>query len=286
MKMNMKALIKKDKETLIEQYTFSTLHDITIKVDTAGICRTDIYAAENKIKTKKNLILGHEFTGYIHQSRHKNFKEGDLVVVNPIFEDLTMLGVDHDGCFANFINVSSSKVFHFGSFHDLRIPAYVEPIAASLAPLKSRLINKEMVGAVYGENRIGILTYEIMKKQGYNIVIVDKNNELADNTFDYVIETLATTETFDRLSKLIKKNGVLIMKSRYPNYVSINFYDYVRKEIMIEPLYYHDFQFAIDYAKTYYDDFLYLLGDTYQLEDWKKAFTASQNGNKKIFFKL
>lgn len=284
--MNNKALVKKDKETLIEQYTFSTLHDVTIKVDTAGICRTDIYAAENKINTKQNLILGHEFTGYIYQSRHKNFKEGDLVVVNPIFDDLTMLGVDHDGCFANFINVCSSKVFHFGNFHDLRIPAYVEPIAASLAPLKSKLINKDMVGAVYGENRIGILTYEIMKKQGYNIVIVDKHSELEDNTFDYVIETLATTETFDRLSKLIKKNGVLIMKSRYPNYISINFYDYVRKEIMIEPLYYHDFQFAIDYAKTYYDDFLYLLGDTYQLEDWKEAFIASQTGNKKIFFKL
>lgn len=284
--MNNQALIKKDKETLIEQYTVSTLHDITIKVEMAGICRTDIYAAENKIKTKQNLILGHEFTGYIYQSRHENFKEGDLVVVNPIFDDLTMLGVDHDGCFANLINVCSSKVFHFGNFHDLRIPAYVEPIAASLAPLKSKLINKDMVGAVYGENRIGILTYEIMKKQGYNIVIVDKHSELADNTFDYVIETLATTETFDRLSKLIKKNGVLIMKSRYPNYISINFYDYVRKEIMIEPLYYHDFQFAIDYAKTYYDDFLYLLGDTYQLEDWKEAFIASQTGNKKIFFKL
>lgn len=284
--MNNQALIKKDKETLIEQYTVSTLHDITIKVEMAGICRTDIYAAENKIKTKQNLILGHEFTGYIYQSRHENFKEGDLVVVNPIFDDLTMLGVDHDGCFANLINVCSSKVFHFGNFHDLRIPAYVEPIAASLAPLKSKLINKDMVGAVYGENRIGILTYEIMKKQGYNIVIVDKHSELADNTFDYVIETLATTETFDRLSKLIKKNGVLIMKSRYPNYISINFYDYVRKEIMIEPLYYHDFQFAIDYAKTYYDDFLYLLGDTFQLEDWKEAFIASQTGNKKIFFKL
>lgn len=284
--MNSKALIKKDNETLIDKYNISTVNDITIKVDTAGICRTDIYAAENKIKTKNNLVLGHEFTGYIYESRHKKFKEGDLVVVNPIFDDLTMLGVDHDGCFANFINISSSKVFHFGNFHDLRIPAYVEPIAASLAPLKSKLINKDMCGAVYGENRIGMLTYEIMKKQGYNIVIIDKDIEVQDNTFDYVIETLATTETFDRLSKIIKKNGVLIMKSRYPNYISINFYDYVRKEIMIEPLYYHEFDFAIEYAKEYYNDFLYLLGECYNLEDWKKAFVESQTGDKKIFFKL
>jgi threonine dehydrogenase-like Zn-dependent dehydrogenase len=286
MKMNAKALIKKEGKTLIEKYDVSSINEITIKVDTAGICRTDIYAAESKIHTKNTLVLGHEFTGYIYESRHKNFKEGDLVVVNPIFDDLTMLGVDHDGCFANFINIHASKVFHFGNFHDLRIPAYVEPIAASLAPLKSKLINKDMYGAVYGENRIGMLTYEIMKKQGYNIVIVDKNNEINDNTFDYVIETLATTETFDTLSRIIKKNGVLIMKSRYPNYISINFYDYVRKEIMIEPLYYHDFQFAIDYAKEYYKDFLYLLGTHYKLEDWKNAFVASQTGNKKIFFKL
>jgi threonine dehydrogenase-like Zn-dependent dehydrogenase len=282
----MKALLKKEDKTFIDEYKVSTVNDITIKVAVAGICRTDIYAAENKIKTKDNLVLGHEFTGYIHASRNKNFKEGDLVVVNPIFDDLTMLGVDHDGCFSSYINVCSSQVFQFGDFHDLRIPAYVEPIAASLAPLKSKLINKHMYGAVYGENRIGMLTYEIMKKQGYNIVIVDNETEINDNTFDYVIETLATTETFDRLSKIIKKNGVLIMKSRYPNYISINFYDYVRKEIMIEPLYYHNFEFAIQYAKENYEDFLYLLGDYYSLEDWKTAFIASQTGNKKIFFKL
>jgi threonine dehydrogenase-like Zn-dependent dehydrogenase len=284
--MNVKALIKKNNETLVDFHEISTIHDLTIKVDTAGICRTDIYAAENKIKTKENLILGHEFTGYVYQSTSKKFKEGDLVVVNPIFDDLTMLGVDHDGCFSNFVNIDSSKVFHFGNFHDLRIPAYVEPIAASLAPLKSRFITKEMMGAVYGENRIGMLTYEIMKKQGYNIVIIDKNNLVADNTFDYVIETLANTETFDTLSRIIKKNGTLILKSRYPNHISVNFYDYVRKEIIIEPLYYHNFEFAIEYAREYYQDFLYLLGDCYSLEDWKQAFTDSQTGNKKIFFKI
>lgn len=284
--MNNKTLLKVGNQTFIDNYIISDLNDITIKVATAGICRTDIYAAENKINTKHTLVLGHEFTGFVYQSRNKNYKEGDLVVVNPIFEDLTMLGVDHDGCFSEFINVDSSKVFHFGSFHDLRIPAYVEPIAASLAPLKSKFITKEAYGAVYGENRIGKLTYEIMKKQGYNIVIVDKNTEIDDNTFDYVIETLATTETFDRLSKIIKKNGTLILKSRFPNHISVNFYDYVRKEIILEPLYYHDFEFAINYAKEYYNDFLHLLGGYYSLDDWKQAFNESQTGNKKIFFKF
>jgi len=280
------SLVKNPIKTEVIEYEIAQHHDILIKVDTAGICRTDIYAAENKIQTKETLVLGHEFAGYIEKSENSLFKEGDFVVVNPIYENLSMLGVDHDGCFSSHINVPSQLVYHFGNFHDHRIPAYVEPIAASLAPLKSRFIQKEMVGAVYGENRIGMLTYEIMKKQGYNIVIVDQHHDIADNTFDYVIETLAVTETFDKLSKIIKKNGILILKSRYPKHISVNFYDYVRKEILIEPLYYHDFDFAIDYAKKNYKDFLYLLGDSYGLNNWQSAFHVSQTGDKKIFFKL
>ena len=284
--MKTQALVKIEGVTEYRDYQLPQLNDIIIKVDYAGICRTDIYAAENKIATKDNLILGHEFSGHILHSNNLTFKEGDYVCVNPIFDDLTMIGLDHDGCFSNYITVPSSCVYDCSGFSDNRVAAYIEPIAASLAPLKSKFIKKEMVGAVYGENRIGYLTYEIMKKNGYNIQIISSDMPLADNSFDYVIETLATKETFDTLSRIIKKNGLLILKSRFPNHILVNFYEYVKKEIMIEPLYYHDFSFAIEYARQYYNDFIYLLGDSYSLQDWKKAFELSSSGDKKIFFKL
>lgn len=280
------ALIKQSNKTELRECNIQASSDLIIKVDTAGICRTDIYAADNLITTKDNLILGHEFTGYIYQTRNPLFKEGDLVAVNPIFEDLTMIGVEHDGCFSEYISLDSSHVYKFGDFHDKRVPAYVEPIAASLAPLKSKFIKKDIVGAVYGENRIGLLTYQIMKKNGYNIQLIDSKMQIEDNSFDYIIETLANKETFDKLSRIIKKNGFLILKSRFPNHISVNFYDYVRKEIIIEPLYYHDFEFAINYAKTNYTDFLHLFGESFPLSNWQVAFKESITGDKKIFFKF
>lgn len=282
----MKALVKIDEITDIKDYPIKHIHNTLIKVDYAGICRTDIYAAQNKIKTKNEIILGHEFSGFIVESLDNKFKEGEAVTFNPIFDDLTMIGVEHHGCFSEYISVNSSQVYSLGNFNNMRVGAYIEPIAASLAPLKSRFINTDMIGAVYGENRIGKLTYEIMSKNGYNIEIIDSKSDLIENKYDYVIETLATTETFDILSKIIKKKGVLILKSRFPNHIPVNFYNYVRKEILIEPLYYHDFDFAIDYAKSYYMDFIHLFGNSYNLDNWKEAFNESCTGDKKIFFKL
>lgn len=282
----MKALLKNNQETKVTEYPLNHIHDVLIKVDMAGICRTDIYAAQNNIVTAETVVLGHEFSGFIVQSANKKFKEGDIVTVNPIYDDFSMIGVDHHGCFAEYVSIPSSQVYSMGNFNNMKVTAYIEPIAASLAPLKSRLIKKDMIGAVYGENRIGKLTYEIMIKNGYNIVLIDSKTDVAPNSFDYVIETLATTETFDKLSQIIKKNGVLILKSRFPNHIPVNFYDYVRKEILIESLYYHDFAFAVEYAKNHYMDFIHLLGDSYTLDDWEKAFTASQTGDKKIYFKF
>lgn len=284
--MKTKALVKINGVTELRDYEIPLLNEVTIKVDYAGICRTDIYAAENKIETKNNLILGHEFSGHVIKSSNKQFKEGDYVGVNPIFDDLTMLGLDHNGCFSEYITLPSSCIYNCNGFDDNRVVAYIEPIAASLAPFKSKFITKEMVGAVYGENRIGYLTYELMIKNGYNIQIISDGTTVADNSFDYVIETLATKDTFDTLSRIIKRNGLLILKSRFPNHILVNFYNYVKKEIIIEPLYYHDFSFAVNYAKENYKDFIYLLGDSFDLSDWKQAFELSKSGDKKVFFKL
>lgn len=141
-------------------------------------------------------------------------------------------------------------------------------------------------GAVYGENRIGYLTYLIMKKQGYKIEIISEKSKVNENSYDYIIETLPKKETFDEISKSLKKNGILILKSRLRNYIEINLYNFLKKEIIIESLYYHDFDFAIEYAINNFKDFVFLFGKEYTIENWKDAFNESISGDKKIFFKF
>lgn len=287
--MKYKALVRKDNQTQIVEKEIPTILEknyLLIKVDLAGICRTDIHVSEGLIDTSDGLVLGHEFSGFVFKSNSDKFLEGDYVAINPIFEDYSMLGLEHDGCFAEYIVVSEEQVFLIPKLNDPRIAAYIEPLAASLAPLKSKFITKEMKGSIYGENRIGYLTYSIMKNQGYDVEIISSSSSIEDNTFDYIIETLPTKTTFDNIPKILKKNGILIIKSRLRQHIEINLYEYLKKEIIMESLYYHDFNFAIEYAINNYNDFNNIFGNIYSIEDWQLAFKESVNGEKKIFIKL
>lgn len=260
--------------------------EVVVKVLMAGICRTDIYVSRGWINdVKDKLIIGHEFMGVVEESLSDKFKVGDTVVCNPIFDNLKMLGVDYDGCFAEYIKVYDTKLYKATNV-DHKFGAYAEPIAASLAPLKSRLINTTMSGAIYGKNRIGELTYKILLDAGYKVEWIDENDKnIEAESFDYVVETFSQVEAFDEVIRILKRGGVFIAKSRNPDKVPTNFYDIVRKEITIEGLYYGEFDQAVDYAlnKTYL--FEKLMGECYALDDWEKAFEDNEKGLSKIFLK-
>lgn len=286
----MKALIKEQGKQVeikeIQKPFASRKGEVVIKVLMTGICRTDVYVSRGWIQdVKDNLTIGHEFMGVVEESNSDKFKVGDMVACNPIFDNLKMLGVDYDGCFAEFIKVYDTKLYPAEGV-DLRFGAYVEPIAASLAPLESRLINKEQLGAVYGKNRIGELTYKILEDAGYNIEWLDENdkNHLSEH-YDYVVETFSQVEAFDEVIRILKRKGTFIAKSRNPDRVPTNFYDIVRKEIVIEGLYYGSFELAVEYAKNKTYLFEDLMGDVFSLDEWEKAFEANEKGTHKIFLK-
>ncbi len=290
--MEFKKLSVKNGKVSLKYQLYSELEsklnnrEVIIKVDKAGICRTDIFVANGLIPVEKETTLGHEFSGTIFNSKSLNFNVEDYVVVNPIFKDNSMFGLEHDGCFSEFIIVNEDQVFKFPSNLNSKLAAYIEPLAASLAPLKSKFISKDNLGAVLGENRIGQLTYSIMKKNGYNIKLIENTENIPDCYFDYVIETLPNKKIFDEISRILKLNGTLIIKSRLRNYIEINLYNYLKKEIIIESLYYHNFDYSINYAINNYNDFIHLFGEEFFIEDWEKAFHLSEKGDKKIFFKF
>lgn len=286
----MKSLFKSPNNNLILKSVKKpsvSNNEVLIKVDLAGICRTDVYVADGSIEINKGLIIGHEFSGTVVESKSEKFKVGDYVACNPIFKDLNMIGVNSNGCFAEFISISSEQLYNANGINR-KLAAYVEPIAASLAPLKSRTISKEGKGLLIGKNRISKLTLEIMLDAGYDcdIASIPDLKNIKESSYDYVIETLHSETIFDEIPRILKKQGTLILKSRNPEKTPINFYKFVKKEIILESLYYNDFDLAVKYAKEKDYLFLDLMGDTYPLEDWKKAFEADSSGNKKVFFKL
>lgn len=294
----MKALVKElHGNVVLKEFKNNKIlnnNEVLIKVDYAGICKTDIFVANGKIAINEDRILGHEFSGTVISSKSDKFKIGDNIACNPIFDDLTMLGVDHHGCFSDGVIVNASQLLNVGTMNK-KLAAYIEPIAASLAPIKSFLFknnisNKALKGIVVGDNRISKLTYQLMKKAGYDIKLVTTNDlkYIEPNSLDYIIETALSDDLFKYSHIILKKKGHLILKSRNYSTYNLSFYDFLKKEIVLEPLYYMDFDFVISFVinnklESLLESFF---GNVYNLEQWEDAFKEDALGNKKVFFKL
>jgi len=279
-------------------------NDVVIRVALSGLCRTDVYVAQGIVKAAHdNLVLGHEFSGIVESvgSNVSHVSPNQRVAVMPIlpigndhdnpsrYSHSTMLGVDHDGSFGEFIRVPAWAVHKIPDEVSFKQGAYMEPIAASLAVLNAD-ITPEQKGLIYGDNRISRLTERIMNVKGFNNVTVydhgmTKTEPLEEDSFDYIIETLATTETMHEIVKAVRPKGTIVLKSRQHIPVSFDISQLVKKEITLQSVNYGSFDEGIELVasgKLKVDDFF---GDVYTLEQFEEVFKISESKeSKKLFF--
>lgn len=260
---------------------------VRIKVHTIGLCWTDLNVANGTIPFKKNLILGHEFSGDIVLSNYHKLSVGDKVSVNPYFENNQFMGLDFNGCLVDFIDVHYSKVFKTNNVNLTYCHlAYLEPIAASMAPIL-KIANKKLIGAVYGNNRITQLTYKILTSLNYNIQLLNPDNSYPLNSFDYIIETTPNEKDIQNILTLLKENGQLILKSRKNLLTGINFSYVVSKQLNITAVNYNDFSESMTWLENNFSLIDPLLGKTFKINDWKLAFLeAEKSDSQKIFIEM
>ena len=174
----MKAIVKNAGAVslgIIENPTVERDDDVVVRVRSAGLCRTDVYVADGVIRTRDPLVLGHEFSGVVEAvgASVSRAKAGDRVAVFPVIacgacrecrsgranlcQRTSMLGLESDGAFAELVKIPERAVYPMPDALPFRHGAYAEPVAASLAVLKSG-IRPEEKGLVYGDNRIAELT--------------------------------------------------------------------------------------------------------------------------------
>jgi L-iditol 2-dehydrogenase len=304
----MKALLKTEtgvKVDKTEKPTIKDEQDVVIRVAVSGLCRTDIYVAQGLVPAAHSrMIIGHEFAGLVESigSAVGNVVAGDRVAVMPIlpisndfvdgpdYSHSTMLGVDHDGSFCEYIRVPASSVYKIPNNISFKQGAYMEPIAASLAVLNAD-ITPDQIGVIYGDNRISRLTERIMNAKGYNNVTVYDHSQheadpLEDNSYDYIIETLATTETMKEMIRAVRPCGRIVLKSRQHVPVAFDVSKLVKKDITLQAVNYGSFQESIDLVasgKLAVDD---LFGDVYPIEEFEKVFDISnqREAKKTILF--
>lgn len=284
----MKALVKKGVSDVgVREWPVPTpkANEVLIQVAVSGICRTDLYAVQNEIKTIDPLIPGHEFSGTIVAcgSHVSGWKNGQRVTANPWREGGAFLGVDFPGSFAEYVCVPQNSLILIPTTLDWHQAAYCEPIAAALAVTKVPLIGQ---GVIYGGNRIASLTARVLRACGIDSFIeVDGISDLSSqNGFDWAIETLADGTTASALLNALKTNGTLIVKSRQPRAVGIDFKMLVEKEITIRAVNYGSFAGGLELLAENRLNLDGLIGPTYALDDWQQAFSAAmKTEDKKVF---
>lgn len=279
--------------------------EVLIEVAVAGLCRTDLYVADGLLgDASQARTLGHEFAGRVVAcgSAVDTFLRGDRVAVMPILacatcpecttdfpqrcRNSTMLGVDIDGAFAEYVVVPSRALYALPESLPMLHGAYAEPVCAALAVLDTG-IRPEDRGLIYGDNRIAQLTKRILNAEGFvNIELRDAAAER--NRFDFAIECGANTAAMTNIIRAVRPGGLIILKSRNASLTTaIDLKQAVEKELRLQGAHYGCFEQAIELlasGKLHLED---LIAEPVGLEDFQRVFQAEREGEaQKQFFQM
>lgn len=286
----MKSLIRNNIEGFVEMVdsTATMLFEdsILVNVLTVGLCRTDLFVAQGTIGTDKDkIVLGHEFCGRVAYDPKGIIESNTLIGFNPLV-DTKFMGLDFNGALAEQIWIPRSHVITVSKNSALSYKeiAYLEPVAASAAALKVLPPNSTVL--IIGTNRIGALTKIILESEGHNVVFVHESelSSIPDNSFEYVLETVMTSEVVKEISRILVEGGTWILKSRKKTPVDIITTDFISKEIIIRSVNYYDFNKTMAWLEKNHEKINYLLGKSYSFSNWDEAFKdAMSNEKHKIF---
>lgn len=281
----MKSLIKEARNVTLKDTDEPVLkkNHVKIKMQAIGLCRTDLLVAKNALAKDKHIVLGHEGAGIVVESESNLFSINQKVIINPYFGPQGFMGLDFNGCIQEYVVVPESQVI-LNEKLDHKIAAYLEPVAASMAPHKIPEL-KTQYGAVWGDNRIAQLTFNILKSLGYNIDLLTlESYDSQPDKYDYIIESSFDEQNLVAMTNALKPGAKLIVKSRKILQTPISTYNMLLKEIGIQFVNYYDFEKTLLWLYEHQQIITPLIGETFDVNDWQQAFdSASASESKKIF---
>ena len=279
-------------------------NEVVVEVRAVGLCRTDLYVISGEIPSKNHIIPGHEFSGVVIETgcQVSQVTIGQRVVVDPIIPceacgpcrhgryheccDLGFLGLDSDGALAERVAVRACAVTPIPDDLDWTEAAFAEPVAAVLGVLKAG-IRPDQVGLIFGDNRIAELVHRVLIIEGFSCVqccTLDQAREIPTESFDFIVETGLSIESFSEMIRMLRHRGRILLKSRQHVPVPIVLRDVLPKEPIIEAVHYGRFDEAVRLLgdrRLAVDD---LIGRVFDIEQWELALnTAKLDEQRKTF---
>ena len=179
-------------------------HEILVKVAACGVCNTDLHYIDHAVPPFKKppMILGHEPSGIVEETgaEVKNFKEGDRVLIPPVFScgycancrlgkeniclNMVMLGNHIDGAYAEFVKVPAKDCQHLPEDLPLQESSIIaDAISTPYHAVKNRArVQPGDSVVVFGCGGVGINVVQTAAAAGGSVTaidIVDKKLEVA-----------------------------------------------------------------------------------------------------------
>lgn len=205
--LKMKVVVKDKPEvgfSLQEKFISTDLKpsEVLVKINTASFCGTDyhIYKYDNwaKNRLKLPLTVGHEFSGEVIKIGEgvTRVKVGDVVSAEThiicgecefclrdeghICEETKIIGVDTDGCFANYIKMPEANCFVNSKDINPLILSVQEPLGNAVHTMNHfNIKDKDVV--VLGCGPIGLMAVDVSKALGAKKVIAIEVKEYRRN---------------------------------------------------------------------------------------------------------
>ena len=162
--------------------------DIIIKVESCGMCGTDLKIFLNGSKrVKKNRIMGHEISGKIVKvpKNEKYFKKNSNIVLGADIEDHTKedfaLGHEIDGGFQKFLVIKSNILKKFPHFFTKKKINYdqaamTEPLACCINGIEKIDLKPKGTVVIFGAGTIGQLISKLcLLNKSKKVFLIDKS---------------------------------------------------------------------------------------------------------------
>jgi threonine 3-dehydrogenase len=172
--------------------------DVLVRVSTASICGTDLHIYEwdrwSASRIHPPMTFGHEFCGTVERVGEAvtGIARGDFVTAemhvacghcrqcrlgqSHVCQNLSILGVDRDGCFAEFVRIPASNIWPI----DPGIPEHYGAILDPLGNAVHAVLSGEIAGqtvVVTGCGPIGLMSIAVAKACGASAIFATEVNE-------------------------------------------------------------------------------------------------------------
>ena len=174
--------------------------EVVLKIEAVGICGSDMHAFHgHDPRRKPGLVMGHELSGMVVESKSPLYAVGQRVTANPLItcggcsyclegrdnlcSNRTMVGMTRPGAYAEFMSIPAASLVPIPENMDPLLAVFTEPAATALHSLNlsMRVMHRplpEQRVLVIGGGAVGFLMALLLKSYGVRQLSLAETNPL------------------------------------------------------------------------------------------------------------